>query len=141
LPICCIHAYFGMDNLPTTRSLSKIIPLLTVLQAMEVCNKAVSVRVHVTARSWNCCCPGNSINITCSQCVSVALVIQNTKRVRSVILPSVAPPALPYFPILSHIRQDFREKVTDYETRVLIFSKAFAWNLYYLRKNRARYDR
>jgi hypothetical protein len=43
--------------------------------------------------------------------VSVALVIQNSKRMSIVILSSVACPALQYFSTLAHKRHDFREKI------------------------------
>jgi hypothetical protein len=49
------------------------------------------------------------MSITYSQYVSVALVTQYAKRMRCIILPSLACLALPYFP-LSHKLQDFREK-------------------------------
>jgi hypothetical protein len=37
------------------------------------------------ARSRNHCCRGKALSITYSQCVSIALVIQNTKRVRHIM--------------------------------------------------------
>jgi len=45
---------------------------------------------------------------TYSECVSVASVIQHTKRMRRFILPSVACLALPLFSTLSHKRHDSR---------------------------------
>ena len=48
------------------------------------------------------------MSITYSECVSVALVIRHAKRMRRIVLPSVASPALPYFSTLSHKRHDFR---------------------------------
>ena len=71
--------------------------------------------------------------------MSLALVTQHTERVRCISLSSVAPLTVPYFPTLSDKGQDFRKNVTDYETHVLSFSAAFVWNIYYFKKNRARY--
>ena len=42
------------------------------------------------------------------ECVSVALVIRRAKRMRRIILLSVACPALPHFPTLSHKRHDLK---------------------------------
>ena len=85
-------------------------------------------------RSRNHCCRGKTLNITYSECVSVALVIQHAKRMRRVILPSVACPALPYFTTLSHKQHDFREKVTEYEMCVLVFSTNLSGTFFILRR-------
>ena len=53
--------------------------------------------------------------------MSVALVIQQAKRMRHPILPSVACLAVPYFSTVSHKRYDFWEKVTEHR-RVIWFS-------------------
>ena len=52
----------------------------------------------------------------------------------------VACPALPYFSTLPNRRNDFREKLTEHKTRVLIFSTTFVWNISHSKKNWARYD-
>ena len=51
---------------------------------------------------------GKAISITYSECVSVALVIQHAKRMRGIILSSVACTALPCFSTLYHTRHDLR---------------------------------
>jgi hypothetical protein len=45
--------------------------------------------------------------------VFVALVVQHAKRMRPIVLSSVACPAVLHLSTLSHKRQDFREKVID----------------------------
>jgi hypothetical protein len=55
-------------------------------------------------------CRGKAISTTNSECVSVALVIQHAMRMRCIILPSVACPALKHFSTLSHKRHDFRKR-------------------------------
>jgi hypothetical protein len=71
--------------------------------------------------------------------VSVALVIQHAKRMRHVVLPSVACLALAYFSTLSHKQHDFRKNVTEYKMCVLILSTNFVWNISHFKKNWARY--
>ena len=44
------------------------------------------LRLNVNGRSQNHCSLGEAISITCSECVSVALVSQHAKRMRRIIL-------------------------------------------------------
>jgi hypothetical protein len=89
------------------------------------------------ANSCNHCCSGKAISITYSEfgfecqcvcvcvCVCVALVVQHAKRMRHIVLSSVASLAPPYFSTLSHKRQDLRKKVIEHKIRVLIFTTNF----------------
>ena len=56
---------------------------------------------NIQARSLNNCRLVKAVSITYSECVSVALVIQHTKRMLR-IMSSVARPALQYFTTLFH---------------------------------------
>ena len=48
------------------------------------------VQRNFEARWRNHCCRGKGISTTYTECVSVALVIQHTKRMRRIVLSSVA---------------------------------------------------
>jgi hypothetical protein len=61
------------------------------------------------------------VSIRCSECVSVALTIQQAKRMRPIVLSSVACPVL-HFCTLSHKWKDFGGKVFEHKMRVLILS-------------------
>ena len=66
-------------------------------------------------RSRNQVCRVKAISISYSECVSVALVKQHAKRMHHIILSSVACPALPYSPALSHKRYGFRKRERERE--------------------------
>jgi hypothetical protein len=62
--------------------------------------QAMYIKRNIRAHSCNYCCHGKEIKITYCGCVSVALVIQHTKRMRRVVLSFVACLSLLY---ISHI--------------------------------------
>jgi len=68
------------------------------------------VKRNIQARSRNNCSRGKVIRFTYFEYVSVALIIQNVKRMRRIILSPVVCPAVQYYSILSHKSQDFRQK-------------------------------
>jgi hypothetical protein len=65
------------------------------------------------------------MSIKYSECVSVALIIQYAKRMRHIMLSSVACPSV-HLSTLCHERHDFRKKkVIENKMCVLIFSTTF----------------
>jgi hypothetical protein len=93
-------------------------------------HKAMHVSRNVEARSRNHCCREKQsvlhslcvyvcactcmcVCVCVSVCLSVALFSQHAKRMRSIILCSVACQALKYFSTLSHKRQIFEKRLLN----------------------------
>jgi hypothetical protein len=57
---------------------------------------------------------GRAIFITYSECVFLPLVIQHAKRMRRIVLSSVASPALQYFSILSQ-KGHYLKKIVEHK--------------------------
>jgi hypothetical protein len=65
---------------------------------------------NIEALSHKYCCRAKAISITSTECVSVALSIQDAKRIHPFILSSVVCLAVPYFSALSHTSYGFLKK-------------------------------
>ena len=75
----------------------------------------------IVERSRNYFCHGKAINITHSEHVSVSLDTQYTKRMRPIILLSVAFQSQNSFSTLFLKRHDFLKKFMEYKMHVFIF--------------------
>jgi hypothetical protein len=80
-------------------------------------------RRNIEAPACKDCRRGKAIIITYSECVSVASSIQHAKRIRRIVLSSVASLAVQNLSILSHRRNDFGKKSYWNKIYVVIFSK------------------
>ena len=70
------------------------------------------------------------MNNTYSECAPVAIFIQHAKRMRHIILPSVACPAVQYVTTLSHERYVFRrEKKYVIAHKIRVFFTTFLLNI------------
>ena len=87
--------------------------MLYFLPNLQIARQAMYVLRNIEARSRNHCHRGKAESITCSECVSLALVIQHAKRMRRIIVSSVACPSLFYFCTLPRKRHNFWEKVLN----------------------------
>ena len=81
------------------------------------CKNDIQYTYNVTfeARSCNHCCSGKAINVTYSECVFVALGTQHVKRLRLIILSSVACPALPY--IFHIVARKYKMTISSTKTK------------------------
>ena len=96
---------------------------------------------NVGARSRYHYCRGKALSITYSECVSVSLVIQHTKRMRLIVLLSVSCTAVPYFSHYLINRTTFQGggDVLQHKTCVLIFSATVVRNISHSKRKWARY--
>jgi hypothetical protein len=94
---------------------------------------------NIEERSRNRCCQGKAVSVAHSECVSAALVTQHAKRMRRIILSSVACLAVPYFPTLSHNRVGFSEKVIEHKMYISFSLQSLCEIFSYSKKNSARY--
>jgi hypothetical protein len=69
--------------------------------------------VYTETRSCNHCCHGEAISIAYSECVFVALGIQQAMRMRPVVLSSGACQPLQFFPLYLIIGTIFEEKLLN----------------------------
>jgi hypothetical protein len=75
--------------------------------------QAMWVSRNDATRSRNHCCRVKAISVTYGFVLVAVFIIQPTKCMRHIILPSVVCSALPHFSTLSHKRHDFLEKLLN----------------------------
>ena len=96
-----------------------------VNRSIFIVKKTMQSYLYTERRSRNYCCGGKRIIVTCSECVSVALVIQNTKCMHRIILSFVAFPAVPISLLYRIKEMIFRKVLPNKKMCVLIFSTTF----------------
>ena len=67
--------------------------------------------------------------------------MRHSRKMRRIMLSSVACLAVLYFSTLSQTRYDFQKKVIEHKMYVLIFSTTFVCNISHSKKNCAGYDK
>ena len=142
--ICCADVYWSLCYLEQKFVIicdcsKRLLPVLTqyLIQLFNLCafntstrfNKTDNVRINVTMRHIRVTIVAISITYSVCVCVCVCLEPQypigHERRMPHIILSSVANPALSYFSILFHTRQDFRKNFVVLQIGVLTFSKTF----------------
>ena len=78
-------------------------------------------QLNIETRLRYNCWLRKSVSISYSECTSVALVIQQAKRMHIIVISL----ALPYFSTLCHRRHDLRKNIIEHKTCVLVLSTAF----------------
>ena len=110
-----------------------------VLQDRPIC-----IQSNIDALSRDYCWRGKAINITCSECMPVALVSQHVKSMHLFKFSSVTCLVLPYISALSRNWHDFRwvrwwGGGLVKSKCALVSSTAFVLYISYPKKNLARY--
>ena len=110
--LCC-HSYFNRFSSIIIRN----------YEYEAVYNKTGNVRINVALRSVRVTIVTveKELSVSYSECVSVALDIQQSVRLRRVIL-SVACLAVPYIFTLSHKRYDFSRNFIEHKMSPFIYS-------------------
>jgi hypothetical protein len=105
----------------------KLNAFILTVSILYITRKEVIISRNIEERSCNYYCSRKAINLTYSECVSAALVVQHAMRIQS----SVASPALQTYKILSHKLHSFRKTLLNTK-RVLIFSARFVRTIFIL---------
>ena len=129
-PVHCKSGYVTrMDGFTCRRTVCA--PERHPLSSVFVMQKRFS-SLHRADWLWG---TSQSIRITYSEYVFVALDIQHAVRTRLIVLPSAACLAVLCLSTLSHKLHDFWDKVTEHKTLVLIFCTNSVKNISHSKKN------
>jgi len=111
---------WNVHQINPNRSITKFTTLQDKVTA-EQQDRLRTYTFNIESLSYNHYCRGKVINITYSERVSRALVKQHAKRMRLIILSTVACLAVPYFSKLSNKGHDFKKKTKN----KIIIKRAF----------------
>jgi hypothetical protein len=95
---------------------------------------------NIAARSFNHCCRGKAISITYCECVSVALIIQHVKNLRSITLSPKGCLAISFFSTLFYKRHFFFRIKFLKKNACCDFLYNYVWNILHYKKKWASYD-
>ena len=103
--------------------------------------QAMHVERSIKAHSCKSCCNGKAISTAYSECVIVALGIENARRMRHIFICGL-PTSTPFFHIISYMaRFSGGKKVIENKMCILIFAPTSVRNISHSKKNWETYDK
>jgi hypothetical protein len=97
-------------------------PVVYLPQGLTFNKRQLTYKRNTKARSHTHFCFREAVDITHSECVSAALVIQHATRMRHIVLSCVGCLAIPYLCTLSHSTVRFEKKKVIQHKTVFWFS-------------------
>jgi hypothetical protein len=92
------------------------------------------VQRSTKVRACNNCCSRTAMNVTYSECVYVALVIQHATRMRNIVICGLSGSTI-FFHSISQTARLSGKKVIEHKMCLLILSITFVRDIFYSKKN------